>query len=163
MSMVHPSRQAYVEEAESEKRGIDLSNIPVDYDYDVPTGGAGIASEKASVLMSQFERKRLAANIAVPTDDGRVRAKLREMGEPITLFGEGPADRRDRLRELLMREKERERGNEEPAQDVDMEDADDAASGDAEEREEEFYTRGEPELLEARRDIARYSLPRAKQ
>ncbi|KAL8387723.1 hypothetical protein RB595_009714 [Gaeumannomyces hyphopodioides] len=188
MSMVHPSRQAYVEEAESEKRGIDLSNIrrcqiilfhplsarapggrltmcvsAVDYDYDVPAGGAGIASEKASVLMSQFERKRLAANIAVPTDDGRVRSRLREMGEPITLFGEGPADRRDRLRELLMREKERERGNEAPGQDVDMEDADDAASDDAEEREEEFYTRGEPELLEARKDIGRYSLPRAKQ
>lgn len=26
---------------------------------------------------------------------------LREHGEPMTLFGEGPADRRDRLRELI--------------------------------------------------------------
>jgi len=28
------------------------------------------------------------SHLAVPTDDGRVRARLREIGEPITLFGE---------------------------------------------------------------------------
>lgn len=26
---------------------------------------------------------------------------LRELGQPVTLFGENPADRRDRLREVL--------------------------------------------------------------
>ncbi|KAI9640300.1 hypothetical protein NHQ30_011350 [Ciborinia camelliae] len=35
-----------------------------------------------------------------------VRARLREMGEPITLFGEGPGNRRDRLRQLLTIESE---------------------------------------------------------
>ncbi|CCC10343.1 hypothetical protein SMACR_02917 [Sordaria macrospora] len=157
---MHPSRRAYVEEAEPEqdRGGIDLDSVPLDRDYDIPGAGAGIAPEKASVLLSQFERKRLAASIAVPTDDGRVRAKLREMGEPVTLFGEGPADRRDRLRELMTLQAEK--GGQENA-DVEMQDADndDDEAGD---QEEEFYTTGTPELLQARIDIAQYSIPRAK-
>lgn len=96
----------------------------------------------------------------MPTDDGRVRSKLREIGEPITLFGEGPADRRDRLRELLTQRAELEAG-EDGDGDTQMQDAapDDGWQG---EQEEEFYTEGMEELLQARRAIARYSLPRAK-
>lgn len=87
-----------------------------------------------------------------------MRARLRELGEPITLFGEGPGDRRDRLRELLLSQLEAEEGG-----DVSMGDA--AAAPDEpaeEEQEEEFYTEGSSDLLEARRLIAKYSLPRAK-
>ena len=131
----------------------------LDHDYDIPGAGAGIAPEKASALLSQFERRRLAATIAVPTDDGRVRAKLREMGEPVTLFGEGPADRRDRLRGLLA--EEAQKGSQDKA-DVEMKDAVDEGE-EAEDQEEEFYSRGSDELLQARIDIARYSVPRAKQ
>ncbi|KAH6648363.1 WD40-repeat-containing domain protein [Truncatella angustata] len=156
--MMHPSRQAYVEDAQEQSRGISLEDLPTDNDYDLPSAGAGIAPEKASAILSQFDRKRLAASIAVPTDDGRVRAKLREMGEPITLFGEGPADRRDRLRELMTVQVERAAAGGESV-DVDMEDA---ASDDAQDQEEEFYTQGSDELLRARQDIARFSLPRAK-
>ncbi|KAI2616470.1 WD40 repeat-like protein [Hypoxylon sp. NC1633] len=153
--MMHPSRQAYVEEAE-EDRGMTLDEIPIDRDYDIPSASAGIAPEKASAILSQFERKRRAATMAVPTDDGRVRARLRELGEPITLFGEGPADRRDRLRELLTLQSEQA-----PAEspDVTMEDA---PEEDQEDQEEEFYTTGSDELLRARQEIARFSLPRAK-
>ena len=105
--------------------------------------------------MSQFSRRRRAAAIAVPTDDGRVRAKLREMGQPMTLFGEGPSDRRDRLREYLTAEQEA--GEEDVGLlDFGMEDA---GHG---EQEEEFFTEGMNELLEARKVIARYSLPKAK-
>ncbi|KAK0731172.1 WD40-repeat-containing domain protein [Lasiosphaeris hirsuta] len=157
--MIHPSRRAYVEEAEAEDRGgIDLASIPLDRDYDLPGAGAGIAPEKASALLSQFERRRLAATIAVPTDDGRVRARLRELGEPVTLFGEGPADRRDRLRELLA-EQAQNPGQENA--DVDMKDAEEG-DADGDEQEEEFYSRGGPELLQTRIDIANYSIPRAK-
>lgn len=39
----------------------------------------------------------------MPTDDSEVKLKLRSMGEPICFFGEGPADRRERLRDLLSR------------------------------------------------------------
>jgi U4/U6 small nuclear ribonucleoprotein PRP4 len=31
----------------------------------------------------------------------QVKTELRQLGEPICLFGEGPAERRNRLRELL--------------------------------------------------------------
>ncbi|KAF3360334.1 hypothetical protein VdG1_01294 [Verticillium dahliae VDG1] len=153
--MMHPSRQAYVEEMDDD-RGIALEDVPLDHDYEIPSASAGVAPEKASAVMAQFERKRFAASIAVPTDDGRVRAKLRELGEPVTLFGEGPAERRDRLRQLLAIQKELA-GLEDG--DVDMEDAGDQED---EEQEEEFYSRGGPDLLKARIDIAKFSLPRAK-
>jgi U4/U6 small nuclear ribonucleoprotein PRP4 len=120
--------------------------------------GAGIAPEKASAILSQFERKRMAANIAVPTDDGRVRSRLRELGEPVTLFGEGPADRRDRLRELLTVQAEQGKAE---GEDVAMEDAE-ADDDEQADQEEEFYTNGTEALLRARQDIATFSLPRAK-
>ena len=136
----------------------DLHIPATDRDYVLPsTAAPGVAPEKASALLSQFERKRKAAALAVPTDDGRVRTKLREMREPMTLFGEDAADRRDRLRQLMLQEVEDEEdevsGDEEMA---------DAGQQDAEAAEEEFYTEGVPELLEARKWIARYSVPRAK-
>jgi len=46
------------------------------------------ASEQKAIL-DEFERKKRARMLAVPTDDGKVRAKLRELGYPQTLFGEG--------------------------------------------------------------------------
>ncbi|KAF7716794.1 U4/U6 small nuclear ribonucleoprotein Prp4 [Penicillium ucsense] len=153
--MMHPSRQAYVEEAAEEMdTGIDLANIPLDTDYEMPASAAGIPSERASAIHAQFERKRRAAAMVVPTDDTRVRQRLRELGEPITLFGEGPADRRDRLRELLTDLSDR-RGD----GDVEMEEAEEEEEG---EQQEEFYTEGSDALLEARKAMARFSLPRAK-
>ncbi|OAQ97337.1 hypothetical protein LLEC1_07298 [Akanthomyces lecanii] len=152
--MMHPSRQARVDD--EPMSGIALEDLPEDHDYNLPTNVAGATSEKASAILNQLNRKRLAATIAVPTDDGRVRAKLRDMGEPITIFGEGPGDRRDRLRELMTIQVEQAGGD---AADVTMEDAEE----DEDEAEEEFYSRGGQALLEARINIAKYSLPRAKQ
>ncbi|KAI9868944.1 MAG: hypothetical protein M1813_002767 [Trichoglossum hirsutum] len=157
--MMHPSRQAYVEEEgpEDTDMGVDLANVPVDRDYLVPGPSSGVAPEKASAILSQFSRRRRAAAIAVPTDDSRVRARLREMGQPITLFGEGPADRRDRLRELLTQLAEAEVGQDADG-DVQMFPQDEGGQGE----QEEFYTAGINELLLARQDIARYSVPKAK-
>ena len=81
------------------------------------------------------------------------------MGEPITLFGEGPSDRRDRLRELLTLQAEGADGD---AVDVQMQDAE-QEEGDQGEENEEFYTEGGNDLCEARRAIASFSLPRAKE
>jgi U4/U6 small nuclear ribonucleoprotein PRP4 len=137
--------------------GINLADLPVDRDYVIPPSVAGIPAEKASAIISQFERKRRAAAMAVPTDDTRVRARLRELGEPITLFGEGPADRRDRLRELLTDIAEKQEAA--AAEDIEMAEAGGEEDG---EQQEEFYTEGSDELLKARKAIARFSLPRAK-
>ena len=52
-------------------------------------------------LLEDFERRRKARKMAVSTDDKEVKATLRALGEPITLFGEDPADRRQRLRQIL--------------------------------------------------------------
>jgi U4/U6 small nuclear ribonucleoprotein PRP4 len=127
-----------------------LNFLAVDRDYYVGNAG-GIAPEKASAIIQQMERKKQAAAIAVPTADNKVKLELRKRKEPITLFGEGPADRRERLRFLMLDAGETEVGD----SDVDMDDSNGV-------EEEEFYTEGIPELLLARREIAEYSLPRAQ-
>lgn len=38
--------------------------------------------------IKEYELKKKAASVVVPTDDGRVRQMLRQLEEPITLFGE---------------------------------------------------------------------------
>jgi U4/U6 small nuclear ribonucleoprotein PRP4 len=126
--------------------------VALDHDYNMASG-SGAAPEKASAILAQFDRKRFAATIAVPTDDKKVRVRLRELGEPITLFGENLSDRRDRLRELLTQKAEA--GEDDDAK---MDDGDEEG-----EQEEEYLEEGTQELLEARKDIARYSLPRAKE
>jgi pre-mRNA processing factor 4 (PRP4) like len=54
--------------------------------------GNYLSSERArienKVILDELERKKKARAMAVPTDDNRVKARLREIGEPITLFGE---------------------------------------------------------------------------
>lgn len=58
-------------------------------------------SKDRLALLEEFERRKKARQINVSTDDFEVKKNLRHLGEPICLFGEGPADRRNRLRELL--------------------------------------------------------------
>ncbi|KAF2173020.1 hypothetical protein M409DRAFT_16970 [Zasmidium cellare ATCC 36951] len=151
---IHPSRQAYVEEQQEDDAGISIAELPTDTNYQIPSASGG-PSQNASTVFNDFARKRKAAAMAVPTDDQRVRTELRARGEPITLFGERKEDRRDRLRELML--KEQEGGDD----DVSMADA--GEEGGKDEEEGEFYIEGSQDLLAARRDISRYSLPRAAQ
>nr|XP_054502423.1 U4/U6 small nuclear ribonucleoprotein Prp4 isoform X2 [Agelaius phoeniceus] len=58
-------------------------------------------SERQAEVLAEFERRKRARQINVSTDDCEVKACLRALGEPITLFGEGPAERRERLRNIL--------------------------------------------------------------
>jgi U4/U6 small nuclear ribonucleoprotein PRP4 len=147
---IHPSRRGLQSSTPMETEIDDLPSEPTKELY----------SDQATAFLSQLSHKRRAAAIAVPTDDGRIRARLRQIGEPITLFGEGLGDRRDRLRELLAIQDEIDA--------VENEDSDTAMQNGGldehnnQEQEEEFYTKGIRELLDARRDIARYSIPRAK-
>jgi U4/U6 small nuclear ribonucleoprotein PRP4 len=50
--------------------------------------GSDRAKLENQVILDELERKKKARSMAVPTDDNRVKARLREIGEPITLFGE---------------------------------------------------------------------------
>ncbi|KAG1451913.1 hypothetical protein G6F46_001440 [Rhizopus delemar] len=125
--------------------GIDLDALAESTEpaYSIRSG------EADRKVLEEFERRKRAFALAVPTDDGRVRQRLRELGEPQCLFGEGPGDRRDRLRYLLSRMEGRPIESEEEA-------------SEEEEMEEEFFTPGSIELLEARKFMTKYSLPRAK-
>ncbi|GLB41923.1 putative pre-mRNA processing factor 4 (PRP4) like [Lyophyllum shimeji] len=106
------------------------------------------------VILDELERKKKARSMAVPTDDNRVKARLREIGEPITLFGERAADRRDRLIYVLSQIN--------AARGDDAMHVDEESVSESDEEEEEFYTPGSLELLDARRLIAEFSLPRAQ-
>lgn len=60
-------------------------------------------SKDKQALLEEFERKKKARHVQVSTDDDEVKKSLRKLGQAICLFGEGPAERRNRLRELLSR------------------------------------------------------------
>lgn len=120
--------------------------------------------ERQEKAMQDLMMKRRAAALAVPTNDKAVRARLRRLGEPMTLFGEREMERRDRLRAIMAKldaegqlEKLMKAHEEEEA-------AASAAAGD--EMEEDtlqypFYTEGSKALLDARIDIAKFSIARA--
>uniref|UniRef100_A0A2N9IJB3 Pre-mRNA processing factor 4 (PRP4)-like domain-containing protein n=1 Tax=Fagus sylvatica TaxID=28930 RepID=A0A2N9IJB3_FAGSY len=113
--------------------------------------------------MQELLMKRRAKALAVPTNDMAVRTRLRRLGEPITLFGEREMERRERLRTIMAKldaegqlEKLMKAHEEEEA-------AASAAKADVEEEfvQYPFYTEGTKALLDARVDIAKYSLVRA--
>ena len=51
--------------------------------------------------MRRFEAQSRARAVIVPTNIEDVKQKLRSLDHPITLFGEGPADRRERLKSII--------------------------------------------------------------
>jgi U4/U6 small nuclear ribonucleoprotein PRP4 len=112
-------------------------------------------SEAKQELLEEFERRKKARQIHVSTDDGEVKAQLRQLGEPICLFGEGPADRRERLRQILSvigqdaikkkKQEYREKQRKEDQENV------------------TWYHEGPQTLKSARLWLAEYSLPRAEE
>lgn len=56
---------------------------------------------KHAEALRKYEAQRKAMAVIVPTAAEDVKTKLRELGHPVTLFGEGPGDRRERLREVI--------------------------------------------------------------
>ena len=148
---------------------MDFEDLQEDYEYE-QTAAAERARQENQELLEQLERRKRARKIAVPTDDARVRARLRELGEPITLFGERAADRRERLIYLLSRRREQDGEDAMLASDEEVESSDEEEVRDPicvnslyslYPQQEEFWTPGFLELLEARRRIAEFSLPRS--
>ncbi|KAJ1502706.1 hypothetical protein HMI55_007237 [Coelomomyces lativittatus] len=84
----------------------DIADIGDDQEYEVSDALLKAKADHEAML-AIFEKKKKLRTIAVPTDDSKVKIKLREFNEPITLFGEGPAERRDRLRLLLLNESQK--------------------------------------------------------
>lgn len=112
-------------------------------------------SRDKKALLEEFERRRKARQLNVSTDDDEVRRSLRQLGEPVCLFGEGPAERRVRLRDLLsyLGEDAIHKKLEEEEARIERDRG----------REGTWYHEGPPDLREARLWIARYSLPKAKE
>lgn len=52
-------------------------------------------------MVAEFERRKRARGIPLPTDETEVKLALRRLGEPITLFGEDKPERRERLRDCM--------------------------------------------------------------
>lgn len=111
-------------------------------------------------ILSELDRRSSVRRMAVPTKDSDVRMKLREAAEPVSLFGERPEDRRDRLRALWARMREEKGEDAAGAEGEEEAESSDDSGIDDEEKEEEFYTEGTEELQQARRGIADYSLAR---
>ncbi|XP_075221896.1 U4-U6 small nuclear riboprotein factor 60K [Lycorma delicatula] len=111
-------------------------------------------SRDKQALLEEFERRKKARHVNVSTDDSEVKRNLRQLGEPVCLFGEGPAERRSRLRDLLSRlgEDAIQRKQEEEEERLQQE----------KDQETTWYHEGSDSLREARLWIADYSLRRAK-
>jgi len=112
-----------------------------------------IPSDKLKMI-EEFENRRRVRAITVSTNDAEVKADLRSLGEPICLFGEGPADRRTRLRELLgklgvdvLAKKKQQTEQIEEKKDDDN----------------TWYHEGPETLRIAREWVVNYSIPRAKE
>ena len=111
-------------------------------------------------LLAHFDEQKRKRELALPTTDKGVKLKLRSMDQPIALFGEEARDRRERLRDLMVKLEQGggvEAAGEEGAvgmdEDVGQQDEED-------ETNQLFYTEGSEELKVARQWIAKYSLPR---
>lgn len=110
-----------------------------------------------TALLEEFERKKKARQINVSTDDSEIKRSLRQLNEAICLFGEGPAERRIRLRELLSM-----LGESAISKRLDDEDHK-KSSKEQQDNSQTWYHEGSEALRIARLWIADYSLPRAKE
>lgn len=113
--------------------------------------------DQASFL-HQLEARRAARQAIVPTADLEVRRCLILLGEPMTLFGEGPYERRERLKELVGTGDGKRRLEELLAE---VKETGPPPSG-AVTDDDEFFVPGPDVLPELRRWLATFSLPRAQ-
>lgn len=129
---------------------------------DLLSSRSNALSATDAALSAQFDARKLARSLAIPTSDPKVRLRLRQLGEPITCFGEREMDRRDRLRQLLAHRLQTQQQSAPQSHDSQQSDSDSDSDQDEEEEEEEFFTEGPPTLIQARRKIACISLQRSK-
>ncbi|VEU35636.1 unnamed protein product [Pseudo-nitzschia multistriata] len=120
--------------------------------------------EEHEEALLDMEARNRAFSVDVPTLPQDVRTSLRAMGLPVRLFGENPANVRDRLRMAMARELVRgERGASEGAPGG-REGARGATKGESAEPEEAItkYSRASQGLVKARERFSAFSLDRAR-
>lgn len=111
---------------------------------------------KHQAVLFDLEVKKVAATIVdVPTLPDQVRAALRELGQPVRLFGENLANVRDRMRMELARRQMMAGAVKDDEENIKTE------HYVADEDEITKYTRASPGLVDARQAIAQFSLQRA--
>lgn len=131
---------------------------------DLPSTSLAERQAHAELLLN-LEAKRIASSMDVPTLPRDVQAALRNIGQPIRLFGENNANIRDRLRLCLARiQVEKSHMGEEELKKE--EGAYSAASAGTQETvqlgDEITYTHASEDLIHAREFIAEYSFQRCK-
>lgn len=112
--------------------------------------------DQASFLQ-QLEARRAARQAIVPTADQEVKRCLILLGEPMTLFGEGPYERRERLKSLVA-DGEGKRRLEGLLEQVKSDQPAPLAVTDS----DEFFVPGPEDLPDLRRWLTAFSLPRAQ-
>lgn len=108
-----------------------------------------------------FERQKRARSMVVPTNAEDVKHRLRELGHPITLFGEGPHERRERLKEAVAAvelEKEGSKSNVDSSLSLQQQDK----QQQHQKKKEAIYSNALAELVVARQQICEYSFDKAK-
>lgn len=71
------------------ERQANVLTVVIDNSYALGGSDDEREREQNAALHEQLERKKRMRRMAVPTDDKKVRERLRVYGEPITLFAEG--------------------------------------------------------------------------
>ncbi|GME96944.1 unnamed protein product [[Candida] boidinii] len=111
----------------------------------------------------------------VPTLDDDVKSTLRDLNQPITNYGEGKPERRERLINIILKTPDIRRkfiiDHNIPLDDTELgqeisgyaDDDQDDNDDDQDDDDEEFYTPGPEELITIRSEIADFSLLKAKQ
>lgn len=140
------------------------------------TSGGGVWSTSTQRQQQQHEAVRLdlqiqsvAATLTVPTLPAQVRAKLRDLGLPVRLFGENLANVRDRLRLELARHQVMLSSLGTTTTTIQQQAAlqkflqeESEEEGDATEEQVTKYTQAPPALIEARQVWTQFSLQRAQ-
>lgn len=138
------------------------SNVGAQVEVVELTSASQRGREKHQQAMLDMEAKNRAFSIDVPTLPNDVRKALRELGQPVRLFGENLANVRDRLRMVMARKlvmEERGIGQEGMGQ---MDQTKGSAPIEEEEEQITKYSRASVELVRAREKFSIYSLERAR-
>ena len=131
---------------------ISLENIPV-----IQGTNNQEDNEENQELIKEYKYKKLIDSLKLPTKDDEIKIKLRELGEPIILFGEKIYERQDRLKKHILDYIKRHNG----ITDFLKETFGGKKKENIIEINEEFYTEGTEELLELRKKLSIFSIIRS--